>query len=171
MKTSINKFLIGAALVSAFGFIGPASAGPGGAGHSHGHDDKKGAYSGHAAALGEPGDPKARARVININMTDEMRFQPATVTVSKGETIRFNIKNSGQLKHELTLGTMEELKEHAAVMQKHPEMEHDDPNAVTVEPGQTKTLTWKFTKGGTFDFACLIPGHMESGMKGKISVR
>ena len=146
------------------------SAAPGHSG-GHGHDDKKGAYDGHAAALGEPGDPKANARVINVNMTDEMRFSPATVMVSRGETVKFVVKNSGQLKHEMTLGTMDELVEHATVMEKNPEMEHDDPNAVTVDPGTTKTILWKFTKAGTFDYGCLVPGHMQGGMKGKIIVR
>lgn len=146
------------------------SAAPGHSG-GHGHDNKKGAYDGHAAALGEPGDPKANARVINVNMTDQMRFSPATVMASRGETVKFVIKNSGQLKHEMTLGTMDELVEHAKVMEKNPEMEHDDPNSVTVEPGKTKTILWKFTKAGTFDYGCLVPGHMQGGMKGKIIVR
>ncbi|MFN4277790.1 MAG: plastocyanin/azurin family copper-binding protein [Ferrovibrio sp.] len=142
----------------------PVLAAPGHSG-SHGH------YDGHAAALGEPGDPKAKARTINVVMTDEMRFSPETVTVKRGETIRFVVKNAGELRHEMTLGTMEELVEHAAVMEKHPDMEHDDPNAVTVEPGQTKTILWKFTKAGSFDFGCLVPGHMPAGMKGRIVVR
>lgn len=142
----------------------PALAAPG---HGGGHDH----YDGHAAALGEPGDPKAKARTVNVVMSDEMRFSPETVTVKRGETIRFVVKNAGELRHEMTLGTMEELVEHAAVMEKHPDMEHDDPNAVTVEPGQTKTILWKFTKAGSFDFGCLVPGHMPAGMKGRIVVR
>jgi uncharacterized cupredoxin-like copper-binding protein len=146
----------------------PAFAAPG---HSGGHGNNHGHYDGHAAALGEPGDPKAKARTINIVMSDEMRFSPETVTVKRGETIRFVVKNAGELRHEMTLGTMEELVEHAAVMEKHPDMEHDDPNAVTVEPGQTKTILWKFTKAGSFDFGCLVPGHMPAGMKGRIVVR
>ncbi|WP_300297441.1 cupredoxin family protein [Ferrovibrio sp.] len=142
----------------------PALAGPGhGGGHSH--------YDGHAAALGEPGDPKAKARTVNVVMTDEMRFTPGTVTVKRGETIRFIVKNDGQLRHEMTLGTMDELTEHAKVMEQHPDMEHDDPNAVTVEPGETKTILWKFTKAGSFDYGCLVPGHMPAGMKGRITVR
>lgn len=153
------------ALVLAFGLLAmPVLAAPG---HSGGH----GHYDGHAAALGEPGDPKAKARIVNIVMSDEMRFSPETVMVKRGETIRFIVKNAGELKHEMTLGTMEELVDHAAVMEKHPDMEHDDPNAVTVEPGQTKTVLWKFTKAGSFDFGCLVPGHMPAGMKGRIVVR
>lgn len=146
----------------------PTLAAPGhSGGHGGGHDH----YDGHAAALGEPGDSKAKARTVNVVMTDEMRFTPETVTVKRGETIRFVVKNDGQLRHEMTLGTMDELVEHAKVMEQHPDMEHDDPNAVTVEPGQTKTILWKFTKAGSFDYGCLVPGHMPAGMKGRIIVR
>jgi uncharacterized cupredoxin-like copper-binding protein len=125
----------------------------------------------HGEALGEPGDPKARARTIAVIMNDEMRFSPARFIVARNETIRFEVKNVGQLKHEMVLGTLQELKEHAELMQKFPEMEHEDPNAVSVEPGKTGVLLWKFTKAGEFDFACLAPGHFESNMKGKITVK
>lgn len=160
----------------AFTLTAPAAAlaGPGhsaGHGHAHGHGGAAVPYEGHAAALGEPGDPKAKARTVSVTMTEEMRFQPALIHVTRGETIRFVVKNAGKAKHEMTLGTMEELLEHAAVMEKHPEMEHDDPNAVTVEPGKSKTILWKFTRSGSFDYGCLIPGHLGGGMKGRIVVR
>ena len=140
-----------------------------------GHDHGKGAkYDGHAADLGEPGDAKARGiRTVELKMSDRMRFEPATVTIRRGETIRFIVKNIGETKHEMVLGSREELIEHAKVMVKFPEMEHDDPNALAVEPGKTGTLVWKFTKAGDWDigFACLLPGHFEAGMKGRIVVR
>jgi uncharacterized cupredoxin-like copper-binding protein len=141
------------------------------AGHTHGAAQK---YDGHAAAMGEPGDPKARGvRTIEVSMTDKMRFQPATLTIKRGETVRFVVKNTGETKHELVLGTPGELTEHAKVMQKFPEMEHDDPNAIAVEPGKSGSFVWKFTKAGDWDmgFACLIPGHFEAGMKGRVVVR
>jgi uncharacterized cupredoxin-like copper-binding protein len=47
-------------------------------------------------------------------------------------------------------------------------MSHDDPNSVLVPPGETKELTWKFSKDADIEFACNIPGHYESGMVGKI---
>jgi uncharacterized cupredoxin-like copper-binding protein len=129
------------------------------------------APGGHGEALGEPGDPKAKARTIAVSMNDEMRFTPNRFIVAKGETIRFEVKNVGKLKHEMVLGTLQELKDHAELMQKFPEMEHDDPNAVGVEPGKTGVLLWKFTKAGEFDFGCLVPGHFEANMKGKITVK
>jgi uncharacterized cupredoxin-like copper-binding protein len=126
---------------------------------------------GHAAALGRPGDPAKVTRAIEVGMGDDMRFQPREIKVKRGETIKFVVKNNGALKHEMVLGTMKELKEHAALMRKKPGMEHGDPNAVSVEPGKTGTLIWQFTKAGTFDFACLEAGHFEAGMAGKIIVR
>lgn len=125
----------------------------------------------HAEALGEPGDPKAQARTVLVTMSDEMRFVPNRLEIRKGETIRFMIRNPGKLKHELVLGTRTELEEHAKVMQKIPEMEHEDPNAASAEPGKNATLAWKFTKLGEFMFGCLVPGHFEGGMVGTIVVK
>ena len=136
------------------------------------HDKKAGASSheGHASALGKPGDAKKVSRTVEITMSDAMRFSPASVAVKRNETIRFVLKNEGKLKHEMVLGTIQELKEHAALMLKFPEMEHADPNQASVDAGKTGELIWQFTKAGTFDFACLQAGHYEAGMKGQVMV-
>ena len=104
-------------------------------------------------------------------MTDAMRFVPAHAEVKRGETIRFVVRNSGKIRHEMVLGTARELAAHAALMRKFPGMEHADPNQATVEPGATGELVWRFTRAGTVQFACLQPGHFEAGMKGHVSVR
>jgi uncharacterized cupredoxin-like copper-binding protein len=124
----------------------------------------------HASALGQAGDPKKVSRSVEITMNDSMRYSLPIVPVKRNETIRFVLKNEGQLRHEMVLGTIEELKAHAALMLKFPEMEHADPNQASVEPGKTGELVWKFTQAGTFDFACLQPGHYEAGMKGQVVV-
>lgn len=103
-------------------------------------------------------------------MTDAMRFTPSGITVRKGETIRFVVKNSGQIRHEFSLGSQRELAEHAAAMQKFPNMEHDEPNMVSLAPGVQGEVIWQFTQPGTVDFACLQPGHFEAGMKGGVTV-
>ena len=143
--------------------------------HAHG-DEKHSAQpheesTGHAAMLGQPGDPARVTRKVEISMSDAMRFTPASISVKTGETIRFVVKNEGRLKHELVLGTPAELKEHAELMRRFPEMEHDDPNAITVLPGKTGELVWRFNKAGRFEFACLVPGHFEAGMKGRLVVK
>lgn len=129
------------------------------------------ANEGHASSLGKPGNPAKVTRTVDIVMSDAMRYTPASIKVKRGETIRFRVKNTGQLKHEMVLGSRAELQEHAKTMARFPEMEHDDPNAISVEPGKTGELVWRFTKAGKFDFACLVPGHFEAGMQGNIAVR
>lgn len=137
--------------------------------HQAGKEAKHG--EGHADSLGKPGDPMKISRTIDVEMSDAMRFSPADIKVKRGETIKFVLRNSGKVKHEMVLGSIDELKEHAALMQKFPEMEHADPNMVSVDPGKIGELVWQFTKAGTFDFACLQPGHFEAGMVGKVAVK
>ena len=136
------------------------------------HNKKTGAssHAGHASALGKPGDPEKASRTVEITMSDAMRFNPSSISVKRNETIRFVLKNEGKLKHEMVLGTIKELREHAALMLKFPEMEHADPNQASVEAGKTGELVWQFTKAGSFDFACLQAGHFEAGMKGNVVV-
>lgn len=138
------------------------------------------ALSASAWAHGDTGEetPYGRAgvashvtRTVRINMSDDMRFTPDHITVKKGETVRFVLRNTGQLAHEFSLGTPQELAEHYEVMKKYPNMKHDEPNKVSVEPGQTGEVIWHFTKGGPVDFACLHPGHYDAGMKGQVQVR
>lgn len=121
--------------------------------------------------FGREGDPKKVTRTLTVDMTDNMRFTPDVLTVRRGDTVRLKVANKGQLLHELVLGTPEELKKHAEVMKKHPGMEHDEPSMVHVAPGKTGELVWQFTRAGEFQFACLLPGHFEAGMSGKVVVR
>ncbi|MEO7380259.1 MAG: cupredoxin family protein [Paracoccaceae bacterium] len=160
---------LGAALVVTLSLAGTGITAYGDEGHQH----KPGAKAHgqpHASALGKPGNAKNVSRSVEIAMDDSMRFNPSSIDVKKGETIRFVLKNGGKLKHEMVLGTIEELKKHAALMLKFPEMEHADPNQASVEPGKTGELIWQFTKSGNFDFACLQAGHYEAGMKGQVIV-
>ncbi|MGE0559759.1 MAG: plastocyanin/azurin family copper-binding protein [Burkholderiales bacterium] len=131
---------------------------------------KKKAISKEEKAFGREGDPQKAVRTINVDMSDKMRFSPDTITVKQGETVKFVVKNSGKIMHEFVLGTMGELKEHSALMQKFPGMEHAEPYMAHVAPGKTETIAWQFTKSGNFNFGCLIPGHFEAGMVGKVTV-
>jgi uncharacterized cupredoxin-like copper-binding protein len=103
-------------------------------------------------------------------MTDDMRFTPAVITVKRGETIRFNVKNAGKEKHELVLGTEGELKERYEMMKKMQDIAHAEVNAVTLDGGKSGVLIWQFTKSGTVPFAYLLPGHYDAGMKGSVVV-
>ena len=135
---------------------------------AHGDDPH---HAGHDDTFGKPGDPSKVSRTVEVDMSDAMRFTPAKINVKKGETVRFVVKNSGRLKHEMVLGTAKELREHAELMKRFPEMEHEDPNQLSLDGGKTGELVWQFTRVGTFDFACLQPGHFDAGMHGKIAVK
>ena len=103
-------------------------------------------------------------------MTDTMRFAPDRLVVRQGETVKLLIRNNGKMLHELVIGTQKELEEHAALMLKFPNMEHDEPYMAHVAPGKTGQIVWHFNRAGEFDFACLIAGHYQAGMVGKITV-
>lgn len=119
---------------------------------------------------GIAGDARAVTRTIEIRMLDAMRFVPDRIELRQGETVRFIHRNDGAVMHEFVLGTRQVLDEHAELMMKFPGMEHDEPHMVHVGPGRTGEMVWTFNRPGEFDFACLIPGHYQAGMVGKVKV-
>jgi uncharacterized cupredoxin-like copper-binding protein len=125
----------------------------------------------HELPFGHAGVASQATRTLAVSMTDAMRFEPAEIHMRTGETVRIVVANKGKLRHEFVLGTMKELREHAEMMRKFPAMEHHDPHMASVEPGAKAAIVWRFTKPGTFHYACLEPGHLEAGMVGKIVVR
>jgi uncharacterized cupredoxin-like copper-binding protein len=141
--------------------------------HGDGHPAKTTArkISTEQQAFGREGDPKNITRTIAVDMSDRMRFTPHEIMVRRGDTVRFVVKNSGKVMHEMVIGTMKELKEHAELMKKHPDMEHDEPFMAHVKPGRSEQLVWQFTQAGEFYYGCLVPGHFEAGMIGKVIVR
>ncbi len=152
-------------LVAFIGLESPALAQ-----HAHGHDH------GHpqASQVGEPGDPKKPARVVRVVMREEgakMIFIPERIEVKRGEQIRFVLRNDGENEHEFVLGTRDDISAHAQEMMRSPDMMHEEPNAKRLEPKATGEIVWRFPAAGEFAFACLIPGHLEAGMKGTILVK
>jgi uncharacterized cupredoxin-like copper-binding protein len=134
-------------------------------------EKEKKAVSTEETSFGREGDPKKANRTIKVDMSDKMRFSPQAVEIKRGDIVRFEAKNSGRIMHEMVIGTMDELKKHAELMKKHPGMEHDEAYMAHVGPGKAENIVWQFTRAGEFYFACLIPGHFEAGMIGKIVVR
>lgn len=129
--------------------------------------------AGHFAA-GVPGDPKKPAQVMMVTMKEgdgKMMFIPDRLDINRGEQVRFILTNVGELEHEFVLDSTEGNVKHAEEMKKHPDMEHDDPNARRVKPKQKGELVWRFSKAGQFEYGCLIPGHREAGMTGIINVK
>ncbi|MHB8887083.1 MAG: cupredoxin domain-containing protein [Methylovirgula sp.] len=134
--------------------------------HGHEHD---------SFAVGQPGDPSKPARVVKVTIEEHsdgtMAFSPKALIVKRGEQVRFEITNTGKLTHEFILDTIAHNAHHKIEMAKNPEMEHDDPNMKTLDPGKSAEILWRFSKPGTFEFACLIPGHYEAGMHGAVTVK
>ena len=140
--------------------------------HGDSKNDKKVArpISTEEKTFGREGDPGKVSVTVRVDMSDKMRFTPARLTVRQGETVKFVVRNGGRVMHEMVLGTMQDLKEHAELMKKHPGMEHDEPHMSHVAPGKTGSMVWQFTRAGEFHFGCLLPGHFEAGMVGQIRV-
>lgn len=166
-QSPISGRLAIAALAATLAFAAPHTFAHG---DKHHQKDKNTAISTEEHAFGREGDPKHVSRTIAIDMSDKMRFSPATIRIKQGETIRFVVRNKGALKHEMVLGTLDDLKKHGELMKKFPEMEHDEPYMAHVEPGVKEEMVWQFTNAGSFYFGCLMPGHFDAGMIGKITV-
>ncbi|MEC9482169.1 MAG: cupredoxin family protein [Halomonas sp.] len=126
---------------------------------------------GHQTATGSPGNPAQVDRTIEVRMSDRMRFVPDHIRVTAGQTIRFAVTNTGNQPHEMVIGSLEALKEHARQMRQQPGMAHDEPNMIRLAGGESGNLVWHFEEPGQVDYACLIPGHLAAGMKGTIDVR
>lgn len=155
-----RRVLTAAALAGALVLVAPLAASAD-AGHTH-------------FSAGVPGETKKPPRTIEVTMKEgdgTMAYVPDRIEVKRGEQVRFVIKNVGELAHEFVLASTADNLKHAALMQKYPDMEHDDPNGKTLQPKANAEILWRFTKRGEFEFACLIPGHREAGMTGKIVVK
>jgi len=137
------------------------------AGHEHEH------HHHHAqphSPAGAPGDPANVGKVVEVRMLDSMRFEPSRIEVAAGQTVKFVVTNTGKIRHEFGIGTHDEQKAHAEMMLADPDMTHDDGTVITVEPGQTLELIWRFGKPGVFEAACQVPGHYPAGMMSRIVV-
>ena len=146
-------------------FMMTASAAFAGGTGNHTHDQME---------VGQPGTEAEVTRTIKVRMYEndegEYLYEPRDLAIAAGETIRFDILNEGENPHEFVLDTMSKNAEHKALMEEFPEMEHDDPNAVRLEAGEKGTIIWTFSNAGTFEFACLVPGHYEAGMRSPVAV-
>jgi uncharacterized cupredoxin-like copper-binding protein len=161
-----------------------ASVALAGGGHKGGH--------GHFE-FGAPGDPGEVDRTVQVALED-VYFEPESIKVEAGETIRFILANNGELVHEFNIGTPQMHAEHQEEMQMmvdhgvlNPDninyemmkmemadgttMEHDDPNSVLLEPNGTAEIVWTFTEPMELEFACNIPGHYDAGMAGTFAFK
>ena len=124
-------------------------------------------------AFGDPMEAADADRVIEITAKDDFTFDPASVTITAGETVTFQVTNVGAIPHDFVLGDAHMQDEHEAEMAEMSGDDmamHDEPNAFVLEPGETKEMTWHMTEGGEILFGCHQPGHYQAGMKGTVTV-
>jgi uncharacterized cupredoxin-like copper-binding protein len=122
-------------------------------------------------AFGEPADESDADRVVEIVTTNDLRFNPAELSATVGETITFRIVNEGSVIHDFTLGDVATQDQHEEEMADMGRMAHDQVNAVTLAAGETNEITWTFTQAGTVLIGCHQPGHYDAGMKGRVTVQ
>ena len=199
LKSVLTALIFTGALSLASGQViasGSHSGGHGSEKAGHGHGSEKGGHGhgsgGHAHSydFGEPGKASEVDRTIEIVMKENF-YEPESISVKAGETVRFKVVNKGELVHEFNIGTrpmhmahqkeMEMMVDHGVLevdkinhermkmdMGGGKTMEHDDPNSVLLEPGKSGEIVWKFTKATELEFACNVPGHYDAGMMGRL---
>ncbi len=141
-----------------------AQAASGVSAHAHEHDGDA------TGTAGGPGKASDVTRTVRIDAGDTT-FNVKQIQVKAGETIKFVITSKSSIPHEFVIASHDEHLEHRKMMQEMAGMTMDDePNAVTIDPGQFKELIWKFGKDKDVEFACDIPGHAEQGMAGKFRI-
>ena len=141
-----------------------AQAASGVSAHAHEHDGDA------TGTAGGPGKATDVTRTVRIDAGDTT-FNVKQIQVKAGETVKFVITSKSSIPHEFVIASHDEHLEHRKMMQEMAGMTMDDePNAVTIDPGQFKELIWKFGKDKDVEFACDIPGHAEQGMAGKFRI-
>ncbi|MCC2597748.1 hypothetical protein LKR43_15540 [Pusillimonas sp. MFBS29] len=125
---------------------------------------------GKSTTIGRLGDLAKVNKTVAIIVNDTTHFTPSLIDVKAGDTVLFVVKNTGKFSHEMVIGSMSELRAHAALMQKAPNVEHTQPNMITLNPGQQRNVVWQFIKSGKTDFACLIDWHLKFGTLGEIQI-
>ena len=143
-------------------------------------------FGGSMNMVGELGNLNDVDRTIVVKMFDNY-YEPKEIKVKKGETIKFVVKNLGELVHEFNIATKEMHIMHQPEMLKMVELEillghridkkkmneaakmdhsmaHSHSNSVLLEPNDIGEIIWKFNTDAKLEAACNIPGHYESGM-------
>ena len=170
MKRSLSLLVAAAAILLAACASGGASSPPTaplGGSSMGGMDGMDGPVS---SRFGQPGEPTSVDRTVDVRLMDSLAFDPSSIHAETGETIRFRVTNTGEVDHEFVLGDEATQEEHAAQMGSDGSMHMDESNLLTVEPGATGSIVWRFTQPGTVLYGCHTYGHYGAGMVGTIMV-
>ena len=143
-------------------------------------------YAGSMKMIGEEGKLNEVDRIIEIKMYDNY-YIPTEIKIKKNETIKFVVKNFGDLVHEFNIATKEmhikhqpemiKMMEHGILLgnkidqekmkemaKKDHSMAHSHSNSVLLEPNKIGEIIWKFNTDTKLEVACNVPGHYEAGM-------
>ncbi len=124
----------------------------------------------HEIVADRPGDERQVDRTIKVSISGERRFHPGSLSVTQGDTVRFIVTNNSQIPHAFVIATAQGQQDYQQMMERMPSMPQEGNNAVTIKPGESRTLVWQFSHPGTMQFACHMPGHFAAGMVGTINV-
>ncbi len=148
--------------------------------------------AGSMKMIGEPGHLNEVDRTIEIKMFDNY-YEPNQIDIKKGETVKFVVKNMGELVHEFNIATKEmhikhqpemlkmvgmeillgdkiDMKKMKEVAKTDKSMAHSHSNSVLLEPNKSEDLIWKFSKNAKLEVACNVPGHYQAGMIAKVNI-
>ena len=136
--------------------------------------------------IGSKGKIEDVSRTIQVKMYDNY-YEPNSFNIKKGETIKFEVINVGELVHEFNIANammhikhqpeMERMVENEILlgdkidkdkMQKMAAMDksmgHSHSNSVLLAPKEKGILIWKFENAVDIEVACNVPGHYQAGM-------
>lgn len=106
---------------------------------------------------------------IEVKLTDALKMEPATFTVPVGVPVTFVVTNTGSTDHEFYLGDQAAQAQHEEEM-KMGGMMHEDPDGISLKPGEIKELTHTFAQAGPTLAGCHVVGHYDAGMQATITV-
>ena len=110
-------------------------------------------------------------RMVEVTMTDDLRYDPTELSISAGETVRFVVRNAGANVHEFLIGTPQEQAVFAEEMADGHGGGHAAGAGVSVEPGATAEFTYSFTADDRdLLVGCHQPGHYDGGMVAPLTV-
>lgn len=112
---------------------------------------------------------QAAAPRVEVQLTDALRIEPATMRVPAGVPVTFVVTNVGVAEHEFYLGDEAAQAEHEQEMSDMG-MAHDEEMGIAVAPGETKELTVTFPEAGSILAGCHEPGHYGGGMVATVEI-
>ncbi len=111
--------------------------------------------------------PAATQRTVAMTI-HHSRFQPGTVRVEPGTTVRFVLRNTDPIDHEFIVGDEAVHQRHRVGRDRH---HHGQvPGEISVPSGTEASTTFRFDRPGRFAYICHLPGHEAYGMVGTVEV-